>query len=75
VQQAQRIIGVRIASPTRGQELIVGNLIVAGTSTDNANADCQVYVILNNIKPYQKAVATGPTGVNDYSKWNFYAQF
>jgi hypothetical protein len=50
-------------------------LIVAGTSTDNANADCQVYVILNNIQPYQKAVATGPTGVNDYSKWNFYAQF
>ena len=46
-------------------------MIVAGTSTDNANVDCQVYVILNNIKPYQKAVATGPTGVNDYSKWNF----
>ena len=67
-------LGVRITSPIKDEQIPVGknnNLKISGTSTDNANVDCQVYVILNNLKPYQKATATGPSGVNDYSKWNF----
>jgi hypothetical protein len=30
-----------------------------------------VYADVNDIKPFQKAVATGPGGVNDYSNWTF----
>ena len=28
-------------------------------------------VIVNGVKPYQNATATGPGGASDYSKWNF----
>ena len=47
------------------------NLIVSGTSTDDINTDCKVSVIVNNVKPYQPAVGSGPAGTNDYSSWNF----
>jgi hypothetical protein len=30
-----------------------------------------VYADVNNIKPFQKTVATGPGGANDYSTWNY----
>ena len=30
---------------------------------------CQVFVTLNDIRPYQKAIPTGRNGVNDYSTW------
>ena len=30
-----------------------------------------VYADVNDIKPFQKALASGPGGVNDYSRWNF----
>jgi hypothetical protein len=43
----------------------VGELTISGTSTDNATSDCTVYTDWNNTKPFQKAVATGPGGVND----------
>jgi hypothetical protein len=33
--------------------------------------ECQVFVTLNDILPYQKAIPTGPNGVNDYSTWQF----
>ena len=49
----------------------VNNLAVSGTSTDSNNTDCQVSVIVNGIKPYQAATATGSDGKDDYSKWNF----
>jgi hypothetical protein len=73
-QFTQNGFGVKITSPIKDEQIPVGknnNLKISGISTDNDTVDCQVYVILNNLKPYQKAVATGPTGVNDYSKWNF----
>ena len=47
------------------------NLIVSGTSTDDVNTDCKVSVIVNDVKPYQPAVANGTGGTNDYSSWNF----
>jgi hypothetical protein len=40
---------------------------VTGSSTDSANADCKVSVILDNVKPYQEAVPTVPGGIGDYS--------
>src|SRR5215204_3339362 len=61
---------INITSPMRG-EVPVGDLTISGTSTDNATTDCTVYADWNNTKPFQKAVATGPGGVNDYSRWTF----
>ena len=63
--------GVRITSPVKGQQVPVGILTVTGTSKDNATTDCQVFVIVNGIRPYQNASATGPGGSADYSKWSF----
>ena len=78
VQQQQQqqqlpspIIGVKITSPSTGQQVPAGELTISGTSTDNATTDCTVYADWNNTKPFQKAIATGPGGVNDYSRWTF----
>ena len=64
---------VKITSPTKGQQIPVhSNLTVTGTSVVNStSADCQVAVIVNGIKPYQKAVPTGHARANDYSTWNY----
>ena len=63
---------IKITSPTRGQQLPVGkDLTVSGTSIDNATSNCQISVIVNNVKPYQNATATGTGGAADYSKWKF----
>ena len=42
-----------------------------GTSTDSINSNCRVSVILNNVKPYQNVLPTGPGGKGDYSIWSF----
>ena len=68
----QRISKVKITSPTRGQQVPVGkDLTVSGTSIDNATSNCQVSVIVNNVKPYQNTTAAGAGGAADYSKWKF----
>ena len=64
-------VGVKITSPSTGQEIPVGELTIFGISTDNATTDCQVQVDVNDTKPFQKAVATGPMMENDYSTWIF----
>ena len=48
--------------------------MISGISAGNSNStaiNCLVSVIVNGIKPYQPANATGPSGLGDYSKWNF----
>jgi hypothetical protein len=68
----QHVPKIKITSPTRGQQLSVGkDLTISGTSIANATSNCQVSVIVNNVKPYQNATATGTDGAADYSKWNF----
>jgi hypothetical protein len=65
---------IKITSPTKGQQIPAGsNLVVAGTAIDNATmtSDCKVSVIVNGIKPYQKAAPTGHSGPSDYSTWNY----
>jgi hypothetical protein len=71
LQQQQPMLGIKITSPSTGQQVPVGELIISGTSTDNVTSDCTVYADWNNTKPFQTATATGPGGVNDYSKWTF----
>jgi hypothetical protein len=69
----QHVPKIKITSPTRGQQLPVGkDLTVSGTSIANATSNCQVSVIVNNVKPYHNTTtAAGPGGAADYSKWNF----
>jgi hypothetical protein len=64
---------IKITSPSRDQQLPVGkDLTVSGTSIDNATSnDCKVSVIVNKVRPYQPATATGTGGAADYSKWKF----
>jgi len=74
-------IGVKITSPATGQEVSVinnnssnnnnNNLTISGTSTDDALTDCQVSVIVNNVKPYQSTVANSSGEKDDYSRWTF----
>src|ERR687889_561091 len=70
-QQPPPIIGIKITSPSTGQQVPVGQLTISGISTDNPTTDCTVYADWNNLKPFQTAVATGPGGLNDYSTWSF----
>jgi hypothetical protein len=67
--------GVNITFPQKGQQIPVSlnDLTISGKSTDKpATDDCQVSVIVNNVKPYQPATANGTTGENnDYSRWFF----
>ena len=69
--QPKSVLGVKITLPTTGQQVPAGQLTISGTSTDNATTDCTVYTDWNNTKPFQKALATGTGGVNDYSTWTF----
>jgi hypothetical protein len=70
--QTNNSLSVKIMSPVKGEQVLLGQgIIVSGISTDNATSDCQVSVIVNNVKPYQPAVANGTGGTGDYSTWNF----
>ena len=64
-------LGIKITSPSTGQQVPAGELTISGISTDNVTTDCTVYADINNTKPFQKAVATGPGGLDDYSTWTF----
>ena len=69
-QPEQQPHKVKIATPTKGQQVQAGKgLAISGTSDDNATPGCQVSVIVNGIKPYQNA--TPSSEPNDYSKWSF----
>ena len=37
--QQQQVIGVKITSPSTGQQVPAGELTISGTSTDNATTD------------------------------------
>jgi len=66
---------VKIISPTKGQHVPVSKeLVISGSSAGNSNSssiNCQVFVIVNGIKPYQRSTPIGPNGAGDYSKWSF----
>ena len=75
---AVKLNTVKILSPAKGQQVQMGkDLTVSGiattttTSAANKTPPCQVFVIVNSIKPYHPAKGIGPGGPADYSKWNF----
>jgi len=46
------------------------SLTLLGTSNYNPS-NCGVFIIVDGIKPYQKATPIGEAGGNDYSKWKY----
>ena len=70
-EQETNTISIKITSPITGQQIPIGELTISGTSTDNTTTACTVYADWNDQKPFQKAIATGLGGENDYSTWTF----
>lgn len=66
------IHGVKIHTPEVGKKvsIAVNNLTITGRSVDNQSSDCKVFVIVNDVKPYQKASAIG-NGGDDFSQWKY----
>jgi hypothetical protein len=64
-------MSVKITFPKENQTIPVGELIVYGASSDTLEANCQVYVDWNDVKPMQNVTGLGPGGKNDFSKWMF----
>lgn len=76
LENAIRNPQVKITSHAKGQEVPQGNLSINGVSSDNWDSTCDVYVVLNGIKPYQRVAPIGESSsggglVRDYSQWNF----
>ena len=66
--------GVKIISPDKGDLVPLNSnnsLVIKGVSKDNVTSDCDVSIIINNVKPYQNVKPTGVQGDNDYSNWQY----
>jgi hypothetical protein len=71
---SRNLHAVRITSPTRGQQIPIGkDLTVTGISLANSTSHCHVSVMVDGVKPYQRATPTGSHSgaAADYSKWKF----
>ena len=63
---------IKIVNPITTQNVTTGQeLSISGLSSDNSLKNCSVSVIVNDVKPYQKAVARGTGGTDDFSQWKF----
>jgi hypothetical protein len=70
--QPSKLPGVKITSHVQNQLLPTGTLSIMGVSTDNSTTDCDVYIILNESKPYQMVNPIGNNNMSkDYSTWNY----
>src|SRR6266540_4261316 len=63
---------INIVKPITTQNVSTGEgLIISGLSSDDTLKNCSVSVIINDVRPYQIAVAKGMGGTNDFSQWEF----
>jgi hypothetical protein len=63
---------INIVKPITTQNVSTGEgLIISGLSSDDTLKNCSVSVIVNDVRPYQIAVAKGTGGTNDFSQWKF----
>ena len=63
---------IKIVKPTTAQNVSAGQeLLISGTSSDTSVKNCSVSVIVNNLRPYQTAIAKGSDDLSDYSQWEF----
>jgi hypothetical protein len=75
-QQSQALPSVKITSHTQNQQVPAGALTINGISSDTPSDICTVYIILNNVKPYQKVIPISiengqGSSQNDFSTWNY----
>ena len=70
-QPSTNTMGVKITSHSLWQKVPVGELTIFEMSADNQTINCEVYVDVNDQKPFQNTTATGTGGANDYSTWTF----
>ena len=67
-----QIESINIDNPISSQNASMGKeLIISGHSSDNSAKNCSVSLIVNDVRPYQNAVAKGTGGINDFSQWQF----
>jgi hypothetical protein len=67
-----QIESINIDNPISSQNASMGKeLIISGHSSDNSAKNCSVSLIVNDVRPYQNAVAKGTGGINDFSRWEF----
>lgn len=74
-QLAANSLGIKITSPTRGQQVPANtnSLKINGISNHSDLLHCNVYVIVNGIKPYHKALSgAGNNNSSDYLTWVYY---
>src|SRR5688572_597206 len=64
-------VSVKITSPSEGKKVPTGKLTISGTSSDNQEKNCIVFIDWNDLKPFQPVRAAGPGGVDDFSEWIF----
>jgi hypothetical protein len=63
---------IKIVKPITTQNVSTGKeLVISGLSSDNTLKNCSVSVIVNDVRPYQIAIARGTGGTNDFSQWEF----
>lgn len=64
-------MSVKITSPKENQTIPIGELVVYGTSSDNLETNCNVFVDWNDAKPMQNVTGLGSGGKDDFSRWMF----
>jgi hypothetical protein len=63
---------IHITSPPKEEAVPAGApLEISGDSSDTAQSNCNILVVVDDKQPYQEATPTGPGGPNDYSTWSF----
>ena len=63
---------INIVNPITTQNVSTGQeLSISGLSSDNSLKNCSVSLIVNDVRPYQNAVASGTGGTDDFSQWKF----
>jgi hypothetical protein len=63
---------IKIVNPITVQNVSTGKeLLISGQSSDSVEKNCSVSVIVNDVWPYQIAVARGKGGISDFSQWQF----
>jgi len=75
-QQSQALPSVKITSHTQNQQVPASALTINGISSDTPSDICTVYIVLNNVKPYQKVTPISmeksqDSSQNDFSTWNY----
>ena len=64
-QQLTNTMGVKITSHSLWQKVPVGELTISRMSADNQTTNCEVYLDVNDQKPFQNATRTGDGGAQD----------